>query len=237
MLDVVVSHLDENEPPPLSFADSPLSVRPGRATVPEVASEPPPSARTLDARDRAKEPPRSRASASPLRKVSVNFRAPTQRGEKAEELSLPEGRESDRPRPFDDLPKTVLGARIGFTHMSRELGRLYRTRRNVVLYADMGGVADMQEYLDQRFFRPRSLKREEQVEIWMHGAFLSEILARMLGGFWLDIAPSEIGYWEMRLPSNVRAWPFGRVMRFVMQADEGRTLTDYVEALRLCTEV
>ncbi len=56
---------------------------------------------------------------------------------------------------------------------------------------------------------------------------LSEVLARNFGAEWTDIAPSELGYWAMTTPSGHRIWPFGRILRFVLQGYKERDLVSY----------
>ena len=61
----------------------------------------------------------------------------------------------------------------------------------------------------------------------LHGAFLSEILARRLGAEWTDLAISEMGYWAMNVPPGTRVWPLGRVIRYVTMQHRERDLVSY----------
>jgi hypothetical protein len=61
---------------------------------------------------------------------------------------------------------------------------------------------------------------------------LSEILVRTLGGRWIDVEPQELGHWAMVLPSQVRVWPFGRVLRLIAMGNRERDLVSYY--LELC---
>jgi hypothetical protein len=65
---------------------------------------------------------------------------------------------------------------------------------------------------------------EEAREAELHGALLSEMLARLADAEWVDIAPTELGYWAMTLPTRdgagKRVWPFGRVLRFIASGGE-----------------
>jgi hypothetical protein len=47
---------------------------------------------------------------------------------------------------------------------------------------------------------------------------LSEVLARTLDAEWIDMAPTELGYWAMVIPTKEggkRVWPFGRILRCI----------------------
>jgi hypothetical protein len=69
---------------------------------------------------------------------------------------------------------------------------------------------------------------EEAREAELHGALLSELLARLVDAEWVDVAPTELGYWAMVVPSKrgeggdggKRVWPFGRVLRFIAGGDD-----------------
>jgi hypothetical protein len=155
--------------------------------------------------------------------------------ELAELLSLPPGLQG-QPPPRDAVPRTILDARAAFTHLSRELGRDYRARYGVELRTDVAGIEAMQRHLRERFAEGRIASAEDAYEIRRHGAFLSEILARRMGAYWIDIAPTELGHWAMvvpkasawaRDPSATRVWPFGRVLRFVAMGHKKRDLVGY----------
>ena len=146
--------------------------------------------------------------------------------ELAETLSLPPGLHGQAV-PFDAVPKSVAEARVQFTLLSRALGRTYRERRGVVLKTDLSGVEQMQLVLRERFAVPAIRNAEEASDVRSHGAFLSEVLARTFGAEWVDIAPSELGYWAMATPGNVRLFPFGRILRFILQGHRERDLVSY----------
>ncbi len=146
--------------------------------------------------------------------------------ELAEALSLPPGLHG-QPPPRDELPKSVIDARVAFTHMSRELGRDYRQRLRVELRTDTAGIEAMQRYLHDRFADGQIRSREDAYDVRRHGAFLSEILARQLGAYWADIGPSELGYWAMIVGSSLRVFPFGRALRFVQMGHKERDLVSY----------
>ncbi len=146
--------------------------------------------------------------------------------EVAESLSLPPGLHGQAV-PFDAVPKSVAEARVQFTLLSRALGRAYRERRGVTLKTDLTGVEHAQMVLRERFVVPAIRNAEEASEVRSHGAFLSEILARTFGAEWVDIAPSELGYWAMATPTGLRIFPFGRVLRFILQGHRERDLVSY----------
>jgi hypothetical protein len=124
-------------------------------------------------------------------------------------------------------PTNPLEARIYFTHQARELGQLYRERYNVELHTDLRGVELLQRYLAERFEAGELKTSADIVEVRLHGAFLSELLARRLGAEWTDLAVSEMGYWAMNVPPNTTVWPIGRVIRFVTMQHRERDLVSY----------
>jgi hypothetical protein len=83
----------------------------------------------------------------------------------------------------------------------------------------------MQRFLVERFKTRTLTTPEEAREAELHGAVLSELLARLLDAEWSDITPSELGYWAMVIPargagSAKRVWPFGRVLRLIASGGE-----------------
>jgi len=145
--------------------------------------------------------------------------------ETAEELPLPAGL---APGPSTDtLPRSVIEARIQFTLLSRELGALYRTVRNLELRADLSGIEHMQAYLFERFAKRKVETPEAARDVQLHGAFLSEILSRRLGAEWVDISAEKLGHWEMVVPPGTRVWPFGRVARLIAKGHKERDLVAY----------
>ncbi|MBK8217158.1 MAG: hypothetical protein IPK71_25820 [Myxococcales bacterium] len=145
--------------------------------------------------------------------------------EAAETLSFPPGL---MPTPAtDEIPGSVLEARIQFTWMARELGAAYRMARGVELRADLSGIEHMQAYLFERYAKRRVESPEAARDVQLHGAFLSEILARNLRAEWVDISGDELGYWEMMIPPQTRVWPFGRVSRLIAKGHKERDLVAY----------
>ena len=148
--------------------------------------------------------------------------------ERAETLSLPPGLHG-QPPPRETLPRTVIDARIAFIHWSRELGREYKTRYAVTLSTDISGVQEMQRHLRSRFPHRTVTTDDDALEVRRHGAFLSEVFARSFGAHWVDIGPSEIGYWAMQIPPALRVWPFGRILRFITMAEDNDLVEYYAE--------
>jgi hypothetical protein len=150
--------------------------------------------------------------------------------EPAEHLSLPPGLHGSAPPPRDYVPSSVIEARIAFTHLSRELGREYRASMKVELRTDTEGIELMQRFMRERFAGGMPQTPDDWHELKRHGAFMSEILARRLGAHWVDIGPTELGYWAMIVPGGsggARVWPFGRVLRFVAMGHKERDLVSY----------
>ena len=56
----------------------------------------------------------------------------------------------------------------------------------------------------------------------------------ILDAEWVDVAPSDLGYWAMSIPTGEgrarRVWPFGRVLRVIAGADDD--LAGYYRKLR-----
>jgi hypothetical protein len=120
--------------------------------------------------------------------------------------------------PSGLLPRTPLEARARFTAEARELARRYRLE-GIELRLESRALAAAQGHLARRFPARTVSTPEDAREAHVHGALLSELLARVLDAEWVDIAPSELGYWAMRVPlkdgGSKRVWPFGRVLRFI----------------------
>jgi hypothetical protein len=146
--------------------------------------------------------------------------------EAAAALTLPEGL-SGVPASIETLPRSVLDARVQFTFLSRELGREYDEQLGIILRADSGGIEAMQRVLLDRYSRRSIATAEAAGDVRRHGAFLSEILARTFGGFWVDIGPSDVGYWAMVVPPATRVWPFGRILRLIAMQHNERDLVSY----------
>jgi len=146
--------------------------------------------------------------------------------EAAAALALPEGL-SGVPDPIETLPRNVLEARVQFTFLARELGREYDERLGIILRADIAGIEAMQRVLFERYAKRAIGTLEASHDVRRHGAFLSEILARTFGAFWVDIGPSDVGYWAMVVPPSTRVWPFGRILRLIAMQHNERDLVSY----------
>jgi hypothetical protein len=165
------------------------------------------------------EPPPANFPPAPLVPTLTNENA-----ERAEALSLPPGLHGES---VTSLPTNPWEARIYFTQLSRELGRLYRTKLGVELRTDIRSIEILQRNLAEHFETGELKTPEDEREVRLHGAFLSEILARRLGAEWTDLGVSEMGYWAMNVPPGTRVWPIGRVVRYVTMQHRERDLVSY----------
>jgi hypothetical protein len=146
--------------------------------------------------------------------------------ELAESLSLPFGA-TEAILGLNEVPTTPLKARVAMTRLARDLARDYRLWYTKSLRCDVLAVDAMQQHLTRRFAGASISDPAIAWELRRHGAFLSEILARALGSEWVDVAPSEPGYWAMLVPPSSRSWPIGRVYRFVALGHRERDLVSY----------
>jgi hypothetical protein len=146
--------------------------------------------------------------------------------ELVESLSLPLGA-SESALGVNDLPRTPLQARITMTRLSRDLARDYRLWYSKSLRCNVLAIDAMQQHLTHRFAGAPLSDAGVAWELRRHGALLSEILARALGGMWVDIGPTEPGYWAMAIPPSARSCPIGRVYRFVALGHHERDLVSY----------
>jgi hypothetical protein len=146
--------------------------------------------------------------------------------ELAESLSLPFGA-TEAILGLTEVPNTPTKARVAMTRLARDLARDYRLWYTKSLRCDVLAVDAMQQHLTRRFAGAPISDPAIAWELRRHGAFLSEILARALGANWIDVAPSEPGYWAMMIPPSSRSWPIGRVYRFVALGHRERDLVSY----------
>ena len=163
-------------------------------------------------------PPVTSARASVVPRVDID------EAELVEALALPRGAEEVNLEPHE-VPSTPLEARIRFTLESRELGRRYRRESGVELRLEPRALPVLQRRLAEQFPQRVVTTPEEAREAELHGALLSELLARVLDAEWVDISPSELGYWAMVVPVRggggvKRVWPFGRILRFIASGGE-----------------
>jgi hypothetical protein len=210
------------------------SVVPPQA-YPTPAPPRPPSSHDLDDEDDDDPPPAfvKGGSLPPYRTEPppVNFppaplvpTATNENAERAEALSLPPGLHGES---VTSVPTNPWEARIYFTQLSRELGRLYRAKLGVELRTDVRSIEILQRNLAEHFEAGELKTPEDEREVRLHGAFLSEILARRLGAEWTDLGVSEMGYWAMNVPPGTRVWPIGRVVRYVTMQHRERDLVSY----------
>jgi hypothetical protein len=112
------------------------------------------------------------------------------------------------------------------TRLARSLARDYRLWYGATLRCNVLAVEAMQRHLAQRYAGAILSDPKVESELQRHGALLSEILARTLGAEWVDVSPTEPGYWAMMVGST-RFWPIGRVYRFVTLGRSERDLVSY----------
>jgi hypothetical protein len=197
--------------------EAPMEVRaeelieraPPGASLPPVASMPPPL------------PPM--AARLPARSGSA---AVTYDAELVESLALPLGA-TESVLAIGNWPTTPIQARTAMTRLARSLARDYRLWYGTTLRCNILAVDAMQRHLAHRYAGAKFEDPKVVTELQRHGALLSEILARALDADWVDIAPTEPGYWAMLAPPTTRCWPIGRVYRFVAMGHRERDLVSY----------
>ena len=146
--------------------------------------------------------------------------------ELVESLALPLGA-SEEVLAIGDWPTTPIQARTAMTRLARSLARDYRLWYGTTLRCNVLAVDAMQRHLAQRYAGAPLADPKVVAELQRHGALLSEILARALGADWVDIAPTEPGYWAMFVPPGTRCWPIGRIYRFLALGHSERDLVSY----------
>lgn len=154
--------------------------------------------------------------------------------ELVESLALPMGASEDV-LAVGDWPTTSIQARTAMTRLARSLARDFRLWYGTTLRCNVLAVDAMQRHLSQRYAGATLEDPKVISELQRHGALLSEIFARALGGDWVDIGPTEPGYWAMFVPPATRCWPIGRVYRFLALGQSERDLVSYfldIEARR-----
>jgi hypothetical protein len=176
-------------------------------------------------------PPSMSNAPPPVRPVARPERPRTRYDpELVEPLGLPPGSTEDD-LPADDRPATPAQARIAMTRLARDLARDYRLWYGRTLRCDINAIDAMQQHLRSRFTGAAIDDPAVAWELRRHGALLSEIVARSLGGAWTDVGATEPGYWVMTLPQGVRTCPIGRVYRFVSLGRQERDLVGHYLAL------
>jgi hypothetical protein len=158
--------------------------------------------------------------------------------ERIETLSLPAGLQGIPPPALDEPPRAPPAARLAFTFLTRELGRELRMRHGIDVQTDTEGLELAQRYLREKLTDGRVRTRDDERELMRNGAFLSELLARRLGAFWVDLESTDSARWAMLIPAGearegeyppepTRVWPFARVLRFVAMGHKERDLVSY----------
>jgi hypothetical protein len=150
--------------------------------------------------------------------------------ELVESLELPLGSSEEDLAP-DQRPANAAEARVAMIRLARDLARDYRLWYGRTLRCDIHAIDLMQQHLLSRFTGAPIDDTGVAWELRRHGALLSEIVARALGGFWADVGPSEPGYWVMTVPPALRTCPIGRVYRFVALGRRERDLVSHFLAL------
>ncbi|HEY6460066.1 MAG TPA: hypothetical protein VIY73_07940, partial [Polyangiaceae bacterium] len=143
-----------------------------------------------------------------------------------ESLKLPSG-SSESDLGMNERPRTLAQARIAMVRLARDLARDYRLWYGKSLRCDVIAIDGMQQHLLRRYAGASITEEKVAWELRRHGALLSEILARKLGGAWVDVGPSEPGYWAMLLGADLRTHPIGRVYRYVSLGAQQRDLVGY----------
>jgi hypothetical protein len=146
--------------------------------------------------------------------------------ELVESLALPYGASEDV-LGVGETPTTPVEARVAMTRLARTVGRDYRLWYGSSLRCNVIAVDLVQRHLAQRYVGASLADPRTTSELLRHGALLSEIIARALGGSWVDVSPTECGYWAMLVPPATRCWPIGRVYRFVALGHLERDLVAY----------
>jgi hypothetical protein len=190
--------------PPLT----PAPPRASKATAPGAAAEREPS-------------PVPKAGPSPVPARPVRYDP-----EIVESLPLPSDA-SETELPVGETPATPTQARVAMVRLARTLARDYRLWYGATLRCNVIAIDVMQRHLSQRFAGASLANAKTTSELLRHGALLSEIIARALGGAWVDVSPTECGYWAMQVPPATRCWPIGRVYRFVALGHHERDLVSY----------
>jgi hypothetical protein len=205
--EVHVAIVDDEEP---AFRAAP----PGASLPPTASTQGAPLSRRFEAN------PRVAAFAD---RVSAPVRYDP---ELVESLALPYSASEDL-LAIGATPTTPMEARVAMTRLARTVGRDYRLWYGATLRCNVIAVDLVQRHLAQRFVGASLADPKTTSELLRHGALLSEIIARALGGSWVDVSPTECGYWAMLAPPATRCWPIGRVYRFVALGHLERDLVAY----------
>jgi hypothetical protein len=179
-------------------------------------------------------PPAVPTNTSPFAAAPTCPRVDPATTELAADLALPYGLNNERWSGHGP-PRSILEARIHFTHLARQLGIRYRQELGIELTADVSGIEMMQRHLAGHYDTHLVRTVEEAEDVRRHGALLSEIILRQLNAEWADLSSTELGYWAMLVPPDTRIWPFGRVLRFISLGHKERDLVSYFLELQTRT--
>jgi hypothetical protein len=158
----------------------------------------------------------------------VRRRAPRV-SELVETLSLPPGLREDM-LPVGARPLDHDQVRIAIVRVARELGRDYRQQRGCLLRTDAAAVEILQRHLlrcASEVLAGRMDARTLAPELARHGALFGEILARRLGGTWVDLSGDQPGAWQMSVPPATLVSPIGRIHRFLLQRNREQDLVGF----------
>jgi hypothetical protein len=202
-------------------APAPVS---GRARAPSSPprSPPPPPPRSPPPPPPGQPP----ESPPPPQPTAASVHAEHYDPELVETLALPYGA-SEATLGMSDLPRTPLQARVALTRLCRDLARDYRLAYGKTLRCNVLAIDAMQQHLMHRFAGATLSDHGVTWELRRHGALVSEIIARALGGGWIDVGPTEPGYWAMQVMPSLVTYPIGRVYRFVAMGHRERDLVGY----------
>jgi hypothetical protein len=162
---------------------------------------------------------------APLRALA----RPQRLHEPIESLSLPGGLvESMLPpgaRPVGDQQM-----RIAMVRLARDLGRDYARWYGRSLATNVESIERMQRHLlgyAGEVLAGRMEARSLAPELVRHGVLLGEILARVLGGEWLDVSGDQPASWRMMVPPSRVVSPVARVHQFLIERNRGEDLVEF----------
>jgi hypothetical protein len=224
ILDATPQTHQSREPPPIeALAETMPAIPQQRApNFPWLGQMPPPTG----------VPPAMSIPPQPAAEPVARTKPPRARyvPELVEALLLPPGT-SETDLALDALPTSPAQARIAMTRLSRDLARDYRLWYDKTLRCGVMAIEAMQQHLLARFQGADIADPGVAWELRRHGALMSEVIARSLGGQWVDVRPSEPGFWTMRVAGSTRTYPIGRVYRFVTAGRQERGLVEHFLAL------
>jgi hypothetical protein len=127
-------------------------------------------------------------------------------------------------------PEGAAQVRIAIIRVVRTLGRDYRLHRGCVLRTDAAAIELAQRQLMGFAAEVAAGRMDARVlatEVARHGALLGEIVARRLGGDWIDVAGDQPGLWRMGVPPRTVFTPIERVHRFLVQRNREQDLVGF----------